>query len=154
MDGLRTLVMAQKILSDNQVEQFLVQYKEASSKIRNREKAIQAVLSDLESDLEFLGVTGVEDKLQNNVQLTIESLKSAGIQVWMLTGDKVETATSIAISAGLKHRRHQLSFMREIEDGMLVEQSIKDISPKIATTVLIIDGKTLDTILEGRNNLE
>ncbi len=76
-------------------------------------------------------MTGVEDKLQNNVQLTIESLKSAGIQVWMLTGDKVETATSIAISAGLKHRRHQLSFMREIEDGVLVEQSIKDISPKI-----------------------
>lgn len=72
----------------------------------------------------------------------------------MLTGDKVETATSIAISAGLKHRRHQLSFMREIEDGVLVEQSIKDISPKITSTVLIIDGKTLDTILGGRNHLE
>ena len=72
----------------------------------------------------------------------------------MLTGDKVETATSIAISAGLKHRRHQLSFMREIEDGVLVEQSIKDITPKITSTVLIIDGKTLDTILGGRKNLE
>jgi magnesium-transporting ATPase (P-type) len=65
----------------------------------------------------------------------------------MLTGDKVETATSIAISAGLKHRRHQLYFMREIEDEVSVEQSIKDISAKIAMTVLIIDGKTLDTIL-------
>lgn len=72
----------------------------------------------------------------------------------MLTGDKVETATSIAISAGLKHRRHQLQFMREIEDEVIVEQSIKDISPKIAMTVLIIDGKTLDTILTGRNYLE
>jgi hypothetical protein len=40
MDGLRTLVIAQKVLSDNQVEQFLLQYKEASSKLRNREKAI------------------------------------------------------------------------------------------------------------------
>jgi magnesium-transporting ATPase (P-type) len=57
----------------------LISYKEASSRIRNREKAIQGVLHELESDLEFLGVTGVEDKLQNNVQLTIESLKSAGI---------------------------------------------------------------------------
>jgi phospholipid-translocating ATPase len=56
--------------------------------------------------LELLGVTGVEDKLQNDVQRTIESLKSAGIQIWMLTGDKVETATSIAISSGLKQRNH------------------------------------------------
>ena len=90
----------------------MAQFKEAATKLRNREKAIQASLIELEQDLDFLGVTGVEDKLQNNVQLTIESLKSAGIQVWMLTGDKVETATSIAISAGLKHRRHALHFMR------------------------------------------
>jgi magnesium-transporting ATPase (P-type) len=65
----------------------------------------------------------------------------------MLTGDKVETATSIAISAGLKHRRHQLSFMREIEDPIEVELSIKEVALKIQQTVLIIDGKTLDTIL-------
>ncbi len=45
------------------------------------------------------------DKLQNEVALTIEGLRSAGIQVWMLTGDKVETATCIAISAGFKDRR-------------------------------------------------
>lgn len=93
----------------------------------------------------------MEDKLQNNVQLTIESLKSAGIQVWMLTGDKVETATSIAISAGLKSRRHQLYFMREIEDYRQVLENIKDFAPKVLTTVLIIDGKTLDTILKNDN---
>jgi phospholipid-translocating ATPase len=66
--------------------------------------------------MELLGITGVEgkfsitlsisvDKLQNEVALTIEGLRSAGIQVWMLTGDKVETATCIAISAGFKDRR-------------------------------------------------
>ena len=65
----------------------------------------------------------------------------------MLTGDKVETATSIAISAGLKHRRHQLHFMREIEDRKEIEAHIKEMTIKIAMTVLIIDGKTLDTIL-------
>jgi phospholipid-translocating ATPase len=64
------------------------------------------VLHEFEQDLEFLGVTGVEDKLQTDVQRTIESLKSAGIQIWMLTGDKVETATSIAISSGLKQRNN------------------------------------------------
>jgi len=70
--------------------------------------------------MELLGITGVEgkyrnlsnlftltrlDKLQNEVALTIEGLRSAGIQVWMLTGDKIETATCIAISAGFKDRR-------------------------------------------------
>jgi magnesium-transporting ATPase (P-type) len=49
----------------------------------------------------------------------------------MLTGDKVETATSIAISAGLKHRNHQLSFLREIENGRIVEDHIKNISSKV-----------------------
>ena len=54
--------------------------------------------------MELLGVTGVEDKLQDDVEKTIESLRQAGIQVWMLTGDKVETATCIATSAGFKNK--------------------------------------------------
>lgn len=54
--------------------------------------------------MEYLGVTGVEDKLQEDVLTTIETLRSAGIQVWMLTGDKIETAKCIAISTGLKSR--------------------------------------------------
>jgi phospholipid-translocating ATPase len=83
------------------------------------------------------------------VQLTIESLKSAGIQVWMLTGDKVETATSIAISAGLKSRRHSLHFMRELTDPKLIKEHLKEFTPKVLTTVLIIDGKTLDSILKN-----
>jgi phospholipid-translocating ATPase len=55
--------------------------------------------------MEYLGTTGVEDKLQEDVLQTIETLRLAGIQVWMLTGDKIETAKCIAISAGLKDRR-------------------------------------------------
>eukprot|EP00347_Sterkiella_histriomuscorum_P020592 403337222 len=133
MEGLRTL------------------YKAASAKLKQREHHIQGVVAELEHDLEFLGVTGVEDKLQNNVQLTIESLKSAGIQVWMLTGDKVETATSIAISAGLKSRRHQLYFMRELDDPKIVKEQLKEFTPKVLQTVLIIDGKTLDTILKNED---
>ena len=63
------------------------------------------VIHQLENGLELLGITGVEDKLQEEVALTIESLRSAGIQVWMLTGDKVDTAKCIAISAGFKDRK-------------------------------------------------
>jgi phospholipid-translocating ATPase len=52
--------------------------------------------------MEYLAVTGVEDKLQPEVLQTIETLRSAGLSIWMLTGDKVETAKCIAISTGLK----------------------------------------------------
>jgi phospholipid-translocating ATPase len=52
--------------------------------------------------MELLGITGVEDKLQEDVCSTLESLRNAGINIWMLTGDKIETATCIAISAGIK----------------------------------------------------
>jgi phospholipid-translocating ATPase len=66
----------------------------------------------------------------------------------MLTGDKVETATSIAISAGLKHRRHHLHFMRELTDKKDILDHIKEILGKIETTVIIIDGKSLDNIID------
>lgn len=49
-------------------------------------------MEELEHEMELLGITGVEDKLQDEVQLTIQKLRQGGIQVWMLTGDKVETA--------------------------------------------------------------
>jgi phospholipid-translocating ATPase len=55
--------------------------------------------------MDFLAVTGVEDKLQENVLETIEKLRAAGLQIWMLTGDKIETAKCIAISTGLKSRK-------------------------------------------------
>ncbi len=79
-------------------------------------------------------------------------MKSAGIQVWMLTGDKVETATSIAISAGLKSRRHQLYFIREVEDNKMIKDHLKEFSTKSQNSVLIIDGKSLDTILKSLDN--
>jgi len=52
--------------------------------------------------MELVGITGVEDKLQDEVANTIEALRMGGIKIWMLTGDKVYTAKCIAISAGLK----------------------------------------------------
>ena len=77
----------------------------AKASLGNREEQVSRCLAKLETDMELLAVTGVEDKLQTDVALVIEALRAAGIQVWMLTGDKVETATCIAISAGFKDRR-------------------------------------------------
>ena len=63
------------------------------------------VYKGMERDLTLLGAVGIEDRLQDGVVETIQKLSSAGITTWMLTGDKVETATCIAISAGFKDRR-------------------------------------------------
>ena len=67
----------------------------------NRTLALQLAAEEIERDLDLLGVTAIEDKLQEQVPETIMALKSAGIHVWMLTGDKEETALNIAYSCGL-----------------------------------------------------
>ena len=52
--------------------------------------------------MQLLGITGVEDKLQEDIAKCISQLRNAGINIWMITGDKVETAVCIAKTAGLK----------------------------------------------------
>ncbi len=70
----------------------------------------------IENKLQLLGISGVEDKLQENVIKTLENIRNAGIKVWMLTGDKLETAICISISSGLKNPREEIYIIREIED--------------------------------------
>jgi phospholipid-translocating ATPase len=106
------------------------------------------VARSLENDMDFLGVSGVEDKLQTNVQTTIESLKDAGIQVWMLTGDRVETGVSIAISSGLKSKKHDLYFITGGGEKNEITRKLIEYKTKAPTTILIIDGTTLDLIFE------
>jgi magnesium-transporting ATPase (P-type) len=72
----------------------------------------------------------------------------------MLTGDKVETATSIAISSGLKSRLNDLYFMREISSRDEIQDRVKYLNKFIKKTTLIIDGKTLDTIFQHQDLCE
>lgn len=104
-EGLRTLVMARKRLSPETWKEFQDRYHAAKISLEDRNEAMAKVVSDvLERDLELLGVTGVEDKLQEDVRSTLELLRNAGVKIWMLTGDKIETATCIAISSKLVSR--------------------------------------------------
>ncbi len=75
--------------------------------------------------MEFLAVTGVEDKLQDKVLETIEKIRDAGIQVWMLTGDKIETAKCIAISTGMNKKTEKIHEIRG-EDAILGTLDLKD----------------------------
>jgi len=112
-EGLRTLVVARRKLSEAVYNDFKARYHAASVRVEGRNEAMAAVVADtLERDLELLGLTGVEDKLQDDVRVTLELLRNAGIKIWMLTGDKIETATVIAISTKLVARNqyiHQVS---------------------------------------------
>lgn len=108
-EGLRTLVMARRRLSDQSYNAFREQYHQASVRLDGRNEAMAAVVEQvLEHDLELLGLTGVEDKLQDEVKSTLELLRNAGIKIWMLTGDKIETATCIAISTKLVARNQYI----------------------------------------------
>lgn len=103
-EGLRTLVVAQKLISNEFYAEWSAKFKKAQASIQNRNGQVRRVAEMLEEDMELLCITGVEDKLQDEVCSTIESLRQGGVKVWMLTGDKVETAKCIAISAGLQSR--------------------------------------------------
>ena len=106
--GLRTLVLTQKIISPFEYSKWEHEYEEASASMENRKEKMAEVVSKLENDMEFLCVTGVEDLLQDDVVTTIDNLRNAGMKVWMLTGDKVETATCISISAGFKDKKQKI----------------------------------------------
>ena len=108
MEGLRTLVITHKLIAEQTYKDFAVKLRKAKAEFVNREQKVQAVIESLEVDMDFLAVTGVEDKLQENVLETIETLRQAGLQIWMLTGDKIETAKCIAISTGLKSRKQNI----------------------------------------------
>ena len=111
-EGLRTLVMARKRLGNTTYGDFANLYHAASIKLEGRNEAMSAVVAQfLEHDLELLGLTGVEDKLQDDVKSTLELLRNAGIKIWMLTGDKVETARCIAISTKLVARNQYIHEM-------------------------------------------
>ena len=118
----------------------------AKASLANREELVSRCVAKLETDMELLAVTGVEDKLQTDVALVIEALRAAGIQVWMLTGDKVETATCIAISAGFKDRRQQIFYMRDIDELKEAIEVLNEFERR-TNTLLMIDGTTLDVML-------
>jgi phospholipid-translocating ATPase len=116
--GLRTLVIARKKLSNNSYMTFKKKYDQAKLSVADRNGEMEKVQTSIENDLELLGLTGVEDKLQDNVKTTLELLRNAGIKIWMLTGDKVETASCIAVSSKLVSRNSSIVKFCKIQDLM------------------------------------
>lgn len=105
--GLRTLVVASRDLNGLEFEEWQEKYEDASTSLTDRSAKLRHAAALIECNLNLLGATGIEDKLQEGVPEAIESLRQAGIKVWVLTGDKQETAISIGLSCKLLTKNMQ-----------------------------------------------
>ncbi|KAH9580003.1 P-type ATPase [Trypanosoma melophagium] len=101
MQGLRTLLVAEKKIDKRDLEIFLSQVKAAELALQGRRERLQELRSKMETGVQITGITVIEDKLQEAVKDTVQDFLQAGIKVWMLTGDKVQTAEQIALACGL-----------------------------------------------------
>eukprot|EP00842_Homolaphlyctis_polyrhiza_P006347 jgi/Hompol1/6713/HPOL_005065-RA len=100
-EGLRTLCLASVVLSEAKYNEWAHLYKAASVALDHREERMEQVAELIERNLNLLGATAIEDKLQEGVPECIAMLQEAGIKIWVLTGDKMETAINIGYSCNL-----------------------------------------------------
>ena len=100
-EGLRTLILTEREVTMQEVDEYLLREKQAMRSVVGREDKMCEVYESLEYGMHIVGATGIEDRLQDGVSETIRFIRDAGIKVWVLTGDKPETAVTIGHSSGL-----------------------------------------------------
>ncbi|XP_044312846.1 phospholipid-transporting ATPase ID isoform X7 [Drosophila rhopaloa] len=100
-EGLRTLALAERRLTQQYYNDWRLRQQEAALSMDSREQKLNAIYEEIESDMQLVGVTAIEDKLQDGVPKSIANLQNAGIKIWVLTGDKQETAINIGYSCQL-----------------------------------------------------
>ncbi|XP_076877504.1 phospholipid-transporting ATPase IA isoform X3 [Brachyhypopomus gauderio] len=148
-EGLRTLCFAVADVSESLYQQWLEVYHRACTSLQNRALKMEESYELIEKNLQLLGATAIEDKLQDHVPETIETLVKADIKIWILTGDKQETAINIGHSCKLLTKNMGLLVINEETlDGTRETLShhcgmLGDALHKENDFALIIDGKTL-----------
>jgi phospholipid-translocating ATPase len=169
-EGLRTLCIAEKELSEEEYLAWSKEHDIAAAAVHNREDKLEEISDAIERDLTLLGGTAIEDRLQDGVPDTIAVLAEAGIKLWVLTGDKVETAINIGFSCNLLDNSMDLIVFKVEEDkpeaaASLLDQYLqdqfnmtgsseelehakKDHNPPAGTHALVIDGDALKLVLE------
>jgi len=154
--GLRTLILGFKELSNDQYNEFYSAYNAASNLIKGREEEVERVCSQMERELVLIGATAIEDKLQDGVPKTIYNLRRAGIKVWVITGDKEETAVNIGFSTNLLSPEMAIVYLnadtpdgtlRLIQDAQAKYGDVED--PTRKPFAFIVNGSTLTFITEN-----
>ncbi|KAL7751368.1 hypothetical protein RI367_003228 [Sorochytrium milnesiophthora] len=152
--GLRTLMFAWKDVSDEQYEAFRYAYDEAQNALNNRQQRVGEVCDAFEKGFRLLGVSAIEDRLQDCVPETIDFLLKSDIHVWLLTGDKQETAINIGYSSKLLNQRMIVLTLDRIAaadlgsrlDGYL--DATANVTRQGREVALIVQGETLELIFE------
>jgi len=124
--GLRTLCVATKVLTQEDWQAWDEKYQDAAASLDDRDAQIAHVAEEIERDLDLVGITAIEDKLQDGVPETISTLLDAGIRVWMITGDKRETAINIAVSCRLL-KKPEDALLCEAESSMEAERVLGEL---------------------------
>ncbi|KAF1989986.1 phospholipid-translocating P-type ATPase [Aulographum hederae CBS 113979] len=148
-EGLRTLLYGYRFLDDNEYDGWKRIYLEATTSLTDRQDLIEQAGELIEQNLDLAGATAIEDKLQKGVPEAIDKLRRAHIKMWMLTGDKRETAINIGHSCRLIKDYSELTIL-DHEAGN-VEQTIgaailRIESGAVAHSVVVVDGQTLAII--------
>jgi magnesium-transporting ATPase (P-type) len=99
--GLRTLLLASRVVPEAEWAAWNATHAEAAASLAGRDAALARAADAVERDLELVGVTAIEDKLAEGVPAAIATLKAAGVKVWMITGDKQETAVNVGVACAL-----------------------------------------------------
>jgi phospholipid-translocating ATPase len=168
-EGLRTLCIAQRELAEDEYQKWNRDHEIAAAAIQDREDKLEAVADTIERDLTLLGGTAIEDRLQEGVPDTIALLAEAGIKLWVLTGDKVETAINIGFSCNLLNNDMELIVFK-IEDEQVstaeaeldkhlatfnmtgsdeeLKLARKSHEPPAPTHAIVIDGDSLKLVLD------
>ncbi|RAH43483.1 phospholipid-translocating P-type ATPase [Aspergillus brunneoviolaceus CBS 621.78] len=167
-EGLRVLCIAERTIEPEEYREWSVMHDAAAAAIVDREEKLEEVSNAIEQNLYLLGGTAIEDRLQDGVPDTISLLAEAGIKLWVLTGDKIETAINIGFSCNLLNNDMQMivfdapsdiDMAAKLLDSKLeifgitgsdeeLEAARKDHSPPPQTHALVLDGDTLRFMLD------
>ncbi|RAH85649.1 haloacid dehalogenase-like hydrolase [Aspergillus japonicus CBS 114.51] len=155
-EGLRTLLYGHRFLDEDTYTSWKKAYLEACTSLVDRQEKIEMVGEQIEDQLELTGATAIEDKLQKGVPGAIDKLRRANIKLWMLTGDKRETAINVGHSCRLVKDYSSLVIL-DHETGEVERSIVKftaDITKgTVAHSVVVVDGQTL-SMIEADKTLE
>ncbi|CDF87326.1 related to phospholipid-transporting ATPase DNF3 [Zygosaccharomyces bailii ISA1307] len=150
-EGLRTLLYGYKWIDISEYQEWAERYHAAKISSKDYETSAEEMIEEIEGKLELLGVAAIEDRLQEDVAGSIEKIRRAGIKIWMLTGDKRETAINVGYSCGLIHDYSTLIILTKNDEDIIskmnaVTQEMN--CGNVAHCVVVVDGYTL-ALFEG-----
>ncbi|KAI6215006.1 Phospholipid-transporting ATPase [Aphelenchoides besseyi] len=154
-NGYRTLCFSTRTLQSQHYDEWNKEFYEASIALENRDELLANAAEKIEKELVLIGATAIEDKLQDHVPDTIHALMAADIRVWILTGDKRETAINIAQSSGLCNKSTRLLILDKVGLEAVIaklrdfNEAAKNLQAAEVEFALVVSGDALREAVNG-----